>query len=71
MPRYRDDPRWITARYASKCHGCETPLPKGARAYYFPRSRRIYGATCCDRAQTSSNDFAAAAFDEAHIADQF
>ena len=65
MPRHQGDPRWITIRFATNCHSCKTPLARGARAYYFPRGRHVYGEKCCDKAERSSADFAAAAFDEA------
>lgn len=46
MPRYPGDPRWITTRYPSECAGCKSKLPKGARAYYFPKNRTIFCETC-------------------------
>ena len=71
MPRYRSDPRWITTRFPSTCHACSTVLPKGTRAYYFPKGRRIYGEKCCDAAARSAADFEAAAFDDAMMQAQF
>ena len=64
MPRYQGDPHWITIRFSTKCNACEAPLAKGARAYYFPQLRRMYGETCCQKAKQADSNFAAAAFDD-------
>ena len=71
MPRYQADPRWITTRFPSKCHSCGTALPKGARAYYYPNGRRLYGEKCCDTAERSAADFNAEAFDDAMMEARF
>lgn len=63
--RYRRDPRWIRTRFPGTCRGCQSPLPKGARAYYFPNSRALYGERCCDGAARAEADFEAHAQDEA------
>lgn len=52
MPRYRQDPRWITLKYAARCSKCGESIAKGARAYWYPGSRSIYGDACgCARDQ--------------------
>ena len=65
--RYAGDPRWITARFRSQCAGCGEPVAKGDRAFYFPRSRTVYG-DACGCANDQSADFEAARFDEANNA---
>ena len=62
MPRnyYRNDPRWITARYAGT-DAKGTPFEKGERVFYYPNTKTIYaGAAAVDAAL----DFASSAFDE-------
>ncbi len=62
---YKGDPRWITARFKSKCTGCDAPISKGDSAFYFPNGKSLYGDKCgCGRDQSASFD--AAAFDEAN-----
>lgn len=61
---YPRDPYWLTAKFSSPCKGCGQTVTKGARAFYYPREKAIYGASCgC--AESRANDFAAAVFDEA------
>lgn len=61
------DPRWITVRFRGECGKCGAPVPKGARAFYFPSSRRMHGSECCGAADTSAGEFEAARFDEAQM----
>lgn len=65
MRRYRQDPRWITARFASVCgkSGCDSRITKGERIFYYPASKTAYCASCGDAA---ARDFEAQSFDEAH-----
>lgn len=63
MPRYRGDPRWITTRYPATCAKCEEKIPKGQRAFYFPRERRMFCGKC---GEDDAAAFSAAAWDEAH-----
>lgn len=63
MPTYRNDPRWITARFVSKCAGCKTAIEKGTEAFYYPASRSVYGKACGCAAPRAA-DFEAAAFDD-------
>lgn len=66
MKRHRhiQDPHWLTARFTSKCHHCAQPIRKGARAFYYPNGRKIYGEACGCAAPRSA-EFEAAAQDEA------
>ncbi len=61
--RYRNDPHWITVRFPSACGGCDKPVHKGERAFYYPASRTVYGDACgCARQQSA--EFDGAAFDD-------
>ena len=44
---YRDDPRWLFARFG-KCTECKESL-KGKRAFYYPRTKDIYCEKCGDK----------------------
>lgn len=44
--RYKNDPRQIAVRYPCNCSKCNSKLPKGALAYYWPRTRTILCETC-------------------------
>ena len=63
MPSYSNDPRWITARFASACPQCKTAIRKGDSAYYFPATKTVLcaGDDCGGQA---ARDFEAARFDE-------
>lgn len=60
MPQYRDDPRWMTARYpGTDANG--QPFKAGDEVFYYPRTKKFYTG---EAAQQASRDFAAACFDE-------
>ncbi|MBL7965464.1 MAG: hypothetical protein JNK09_00580 [Prolixibacteraceae bacterium] len=44
--RYKDDPRQIAVRYLSCCTKCQTLLPRGAVAFYWPRTRTLLCKNC-------------------------
>ena len=46
MAHYAGDPRWITARFESKCVKCSTVITKGSEIYYYPNGKRAYCPTC-------------------------
>lgn len=54
---YAGDPRWITARYAGICagRGCEEPIAKGDRIFYYPKGKKAYAGAC---AEAAARDFA-------------
>lgn len=58
--RYRDDPRWMEARYAG-VDSDGNPFSKGTRVFYYPNSRTFLTG---EKAEQASRDFAAARFDE-------
>ena len=61
---YRDDPRWITARYPGKDRNGATVRP-GDRVLYYPRTRTMLRGEAAEQAW---RDFQAAAWDEAQYA---
>jgi hypothetical protein len=60
--RYRNDPRWITAKWASKC-ACSNccPIKPGDKVFYYPLGKSLFVGECAQRA---AGDFQAARFDE-------
>lgn len=63
VPRYANDPRWITAKFAGECRRCKRLINKGEQVFYYPKDR----ATFCDAAtcgKKESADFNAMAADE-------
>ena len=61
MNRYRQDPRWIAARYAGQCAKCGESFPAGAQVFFYPKGRKVYVGQC---AQVCAAEFNAAASDE-------
>lgn len=59
--RYKDDSRKIAVRYPCSCAKCETRLPKGALAYYWPRTQTLL---CSDCGEPEYRSFLSAAADE-------
>lgn len=56
----KNDPFWMTARYAgTDANGA--PFAKGARVWYYPKGRRIYSGADAER---RAAEFFAAAADE-------
>jgi endogenous inhibitor of DNA gyrase (YacG/DUF329 family) len=51
---YAGDPRWITARYSSRCPKCTKGIRSGDRGYYYPRTRSLY---CTECGRTAEADF--------------
>jgi hypothetical protein len=56
---YKNDPRWITAKYG-KCKECGCQL-KGKKAFYYPKTREIFCEKCGEK---HSKDFDSACFDQ-------
>ncbi len=48
MNRYSNDPRQITAKFASKCSKCKVVITKGTNVYYWPYNREIMCMSCGD-----------------------
>ena len=65
MARYAGDPRWITARFDSRCKQCGADIRKGGRLLYYPNGKAAYCEPC---GEPRSREFAAAAADEAFLA---
>jgi hypothetical protein len=66
MPTYSGDPYWLTARFTSKCR-CGAEIPKGARAFYYPRTKTCLCEKC---GEPAAREFDAAAADEAQYSGQ-
>ena len=45
----RNDPRWITAKFAGADRD-GNPFPKGARVFYYPLTKTILTGTAADQA---------------------
>lgn len=58
---YRDDPKWIVARYPGTCRHCGEPFKRGADVFYYPKGKATYVNACAARESAS---FEAAAADE-------
>lgn len=68
MPRYSNDPYWLTAKFQSACSkkNCGAIINKGDRAFYYPSERACY----CQKDECggeASRDFEALAQDEAFM----
>lgn len=70
MPRYANDPRWITAKFRGKCHAatCQAVILKGDRIFYYPSSKSARCQACGD---AESATFEAAKADEAFMNSMF
>ena len=54
MATYRDDPRWITTRYACTCARCKRTIARGERMYYYPASKSTYcNHSACGRQEAA------------------
>ena len=65
--RYQGDPYDLTVKYPGHCAGCGGSLPRGARAFYYPKTKTLYGLCGhpCSCGDAARRDFESAAFDEA------
>jgi hypothetical protein len=63
--RFKSDPKWITARYPTKCAkaGCAAAVNAGERVFYYPEERSVHGGACGHAAQ-AARDFEAHRVDE-------
>jgi hypothetical protein len=61
--RYRNDPRWIEARFKSECKRCKATIKKGEKLFYYPLDKSCY-CSKEDCGGKESASFEAAAFDE-------
>jgi hypothetical protein len=57
---YRNDPRWIVAKYAGKDRN-GVPFAKGDRVFYYPSTKTMLAG---EAAEQAARDFEAACFDE-------
>lgn len=61
---YKNDPKWISAKFTSRCSKCKEPIFKGQRIFWYPKCKSVFcdSATCGQKEASSFND---AAQDEA------
>ena len=58
---YKNDPRWIAARYDSTCADCGKKVGKGDKILYWPKGKKVY---CKDCGEGRYAEFRALADDE-------
>lgn len=39
---YSGDPRWIIARFESKCSKCGKSVKRGEKIFYYPRTKSVF-----------------------------
>lgn len=61
MAQYRNDPRWLPARYAGKCSKCGETFERGRMIFYYPIGKRALSGGC---AVAAGDKFDAAVRDE-------
>lgn len=62
MAQYRNDPRWLPARFAGKCAKCGEAFERGRMIFYYPNGKRALSGAC---AIAAADEFDAAKADEA------
>jgi hypothetical protein len=64
--RYRNDPYELRLKYPGRCCGCGGTIPASATAWYYPKSKSLYGleAHPCSCGDAERAAFYAAAADE-------
>lgn len=59
----KGDPFWMTAKFKGTCAttGCDDPIRRGDRIFYYPNGKKAYVGTC---AAAADRDFGSTSFDE-------
>ena len=65
---YSQDPKWIKAKFNSKCHECGETISKNEDVFYYPIGKTVYCSKCGEK---HSNEFELARQDEDFINSQF
>ena len=52
--RYNQDPKWIIAKFDSKCHGCNESILKDSDMFYYPSDKSVFCESC---GEAESNSF--------------
>lgn len=65
---YSQDPKWITAKFNSKCHQCGGEIKRGSNIFYYPKGKHAYCETC---GTDHSNSFDCAVQDEEFYQSQY
>jgi hypothetical protein len=69
MLHYKNDPYWMTAKFAGPSNNKDgTPIKKGDRIFYYPSGRQVFVGAEADAAAA---DFQACAEDEAFMTGQY
>ena len=66
--KYNNDPKWITAKFDSKCHGCEESILKEDDIFYYPLDKSVFCESC---GEAESYSFESIKQDDQFIQDQF
>jgi hypothetical protein len=61
MTSYRNDPRWLPARFPGKCTKCGEAFTKGRMIFYYPLTKTALSGGC---AIVAADEFDAAKRDE-------
>jgi hypothetical protein len=64
---YGGDPYWITLRFSGTCDKCHAVLPKGQRAFYYPRTRKLFGEPCGHGAEADQDFHSMVEQEEGHL----
>lgn len=52
---HHNDPRWIQAKFASKCSKCKEHIGKGEVIYYYPLTKDVFSGECAKAAEKDFN----------------
>jgi hypothetical protein len=57
MKKFRNDPRWIDAKFSSSCN-CGNMIKKGERIFYYPLTKTAMCKTCSEKADQEFREMA-------------
>lgn len=46
---YKNDPKWMYAKYKGKCHECNKIISAGEQMFYYPKTKTCYCASCGEK----------------------
>lgn len=50
---YKNDPKWLLARFNGKCRKCNKPVKKGDSIFYYPSTKSVYCKECGNQESAS------------------
>ncbi len=62
--RYKNDPKWIKAKYYCKCSKCQKEILKQSDCFWYPLDKSVFCEHC---GKIESDKFEAMAFDESNL----